>query len=118
MKSLVLLLIFLPSVALAERLEDIRLLDTKPGPNNVELKLQAKRGPPGSFFFLDITKNDPDSFDKLIHVINKIMGREKYRLDLNIPSFSVSPNGSYYRSEGIDFYSPNRESSRTHSPKR
>jgi len=79
----------------------------------VELKLQAKHGPPGSYFFVDITKNDPDSFDKLAHVINKIMDKDKYRLDLNIRSFSVSPNGGRYPSEGIDFYSPKGEPSRT-----
>ncbi len=108
MKRLVLLLFFLPSVAFAERLEDVRLLNTKPGPDNVELQLQAKQGPPGSYFFLDVTRNDPDAFNKLVHVINKMTGKDEYRLDLNIPSFSVSPNGSHYRSEGIDFYSPKR----------
>ena len=46
MKRLVLLLFFLPSVAFAERLEDVRLLNTKPGPDNVEVQLQAKQGPP------------------------------------------------------------------------
>jgi hypothetical protein len=107
MKVWMLLLFFLPSVALAEELKDVRLLDAKPGPDSVELTLHAKRGPPGSYFFVDITKSDPDSFGKLAHAINKIMRRDEYRLDLNIRSFSLLPSGSRYRSEGTDFSSPN-----------
>lgn len=94
-------------ICLAARLEDVKILEIKPGQENFELKLKAKDAPPGSFFYLDITKNDPESFEKMILVIKKLMQKEKFRLDLDIPSFSVTPSGSYYRSEGIGIFSPN-----------
>jgi hypothetical protein len=106
MKRWLLLLCFVPSVAFAARLEDVTVLDAKTGPDSVELKLHSKDGPPGSYFFLDIIKSDPGAFEKLAHVIRKLMARDAYRLDLDIPSFSVSPSGSRYRSEGIGFHSP------------
>lgn len=90
----------------AARLEDVRILSVKPGRDNFELKLQVKEGPSGSYFYLDIVKNDPESFEKMVHVVKKLMNRDKYKLDLDIPSFSVSPSGSYYKSEGIVFYGP------------
>jgi hypothetical protein len=107
-----------PSIASAEQLNDVRLWDIRPSTDDVELTLHAKRGPPGSYFFVDITKTDPDSFSKLVQAINKIMGRDKYRLDLNIRSFSLLPYGSRYRSEGVDFYSLGQALNRSRAPMR
>ncbi len=96
---------FFSNAAFAARLGDVRILNIMPGQGNFQLKLQTKDGPRDSYFFLDITKSDPDSFDKFIHVFKKMMYKNKYRLDLDIPSFSVSPSGSYYKSDGITFSS-------------
>lgn len=90
----------------AAKLEDVKILSIKPGRDNFELKLQAKEGPASNYFYLDIVKNDPDSFEKMVHVVKKLMNRDKYKLDIDIPSFSISPSGSYYKSEGIVFYGP------------
>jgi len=104
MKTLILGLFLISSVASAARLEDVNILSVTPGRDNFELKLQVKDGPKDSFFYVDITKSDPDSFDKLGHIIKKMMKRSKHQLNLDIPSFSVSPSGSYYKSDGITFY--------------
>lgn len=105
-KAVTFCLFLISSVASAARLEDVKILTVIPGRDNFQLKLQAKEAPGDSYFFLDITKSDPDNFDKLMHVIKKMMHKNKYKLDLDIPSFSASPSGSYYKSEGINFSSP------------
>jgi hypothetical protein len=87
----------------AARLEDVRILKITPGRDNFELKLQTKNGPVDSYFVLDVMKSDPESFEKLVHIIKKVAYKDRYKLDLDIPSFSASPSGSYYRSEGITF---------------
>lgn len=104
---LIILNSLIPIICHAAHLEDVKILNVKPGQENLQLKLQSKDGPPGSYFYLDIMKNDHESFEKMILVFKKLMLKEKFRLDLDIPSFSASPSGSYYRSEGIAFLSPN-----------
>lgn len=104
MKKLILAICLFSSVSSAARLEDVKILSIVPGHDNFELKLQSKEGPKGSYFYVDITKRDTNSFEKLVHVINKLMRRQKYKLDMDIQSFSSSPSGSYYKSEGITFY--------------
>jgi hypothetical protein len=104
-KTLILGFLLASSVASAARLEDVRILTVIPGKDNFQLKLQAKEAPTGSYFFLDITKSDPESFEKIMYIIKKMMHKNKYRLDLDIPSFSASPSGSYYKSDGIMFSS-------------
>jgi len=105
-KKLIVGLYLISSIASAARLEDVKILNVMPGRDNFELKLQTKDGPKDSYFYVDITKSDPDSFEKLVYVIKKLMRRDKYKLDLDIPSFSASPSGSYYKSEGLTFYGP------------
>lgn len=109
MKKLILALYFISSIASAARLEDVKILNIMPGQENFELKLQVKDGPKDSYFYVDIVKSDPESFEKMVLVTKKLTRRDKYKLDLDIPSFSASPNGSYYKSEGIGFYGPTRE---------
>lgn len=104
MKKLILVLTFVSSVASAARLDDVTILNITPGQDNFEVKLQAKDAPKDSYFYLDISKSDPDAFDKLGQVVKKMVGREKYRLDLDIPSFSAFPYGSYYKSDSLTFY--------------
>lgn len=103
MKKWISILLLLSSVSSAATIEDVRILDIKQGPANVELKLQSKAGAPGSYFYVDIVKEDAGSFEKLTHVITKLTRKESYRLDLEIPSFSASPNGSYYRGDRVVF---------------
>ena len=119
MKKMIIGLLFASNVASAARLEDVRILNIMPGRDHFELKLQIKDGPRDSYFYVDIVKSDPDSFEKLVHVINKMRLRDKYKLDLDIPSFSASPSGSFYKSEGISFYGPaDREPNGTSSTKK
>lgn len=99
------LISLLASLSFAARLEDVRLLHVNYGKDSFQLRLQTKEGPLDSYFFVDITKDDKDAFDKLMFVIKKLTQRDNYKLDLEIPSFSVSPSGSYYRSNDIKFFS-------------
>jgi len=85
-------------MALAAKLEDVSVLEVVPGPDKFEFKLQTRDGPRESFFYFDIMKSDPDSFGKLSHVLRKYLRSDAYRLDLDIPSFSVATSGSSYRS--------------------
>lgn len=107
--KIILCLLFLSSFASAERLENVKILDVKPGDSNVKLKMQMGNGAPESYFFIDITKNDPESFEKMILVFKKMLKKDQLRLDLNIPSFSASPSGSYYKSNDITFFVLSRE---------
>ncbi len=118
MKIITLVVYLFSSISLAARLENVVILGGKQGTRNFELKIHAREGAPDSFFYLDISKSDPEAFDKLIHVIRKLTDPEGYRLDLDIPSFSVHPSGSYYRSEDINIFgvygrAPNSNSSTT-----
>lgn len=111
--------ITLPLVTSAARLENVKILSVKPGHENFEIKLQTNNSPPDSFFYLDIMKTDPDSFEKTMLVVKKMIQKENYRLDLEITSFSASPSGSYYRSEGVLLSGPNdREPNSTKTPKK
>lgn len=101
-KFLVLLCLFANS-AFAARLEDVRVLDGKAGKDGLELKLQVKDGPKDSYFIVTVVKSDPDFIDKLALVIRKLKKENEFKLTLDIPSFSVSPPGSHYRSEYVSF---------------
>lgn len=102
MKTFLVLMLF-SNIAFGAKLEDVKILQAVAGNGSFKLKLQTKDSPSNSYFFLDITMSDPGSFDKLVHVIKKAVRKDSYRLDLDIPSFSTSPSGSYYRSEDIRF---------------
>ena len=104
LKILMFMFCFTTSIASATTLEDVKILGVTVVNDSILLRLQAKRAPNDSYFFLDIVKSDSDSFEKLGHIINKLTYFDKYKLDLNIQSFSAEPSGSYYRSEGINFY--------------
>lgn len=99
----IIILCFTINSASAATLEDVTVLDIKHGKDNFELKLQVTNGPKDSYFFVDVVKNDKDSFDKLALVLKKLKKRDEFKLSLNIPSFSLSPNGSYYRSDSVTF---------------
>jgi hypothetical protein len=108
-----------PLVSSAAHLEDVKVLNVKSGYDNFILKLRAKDAPADSFFYLEIVKSDPEAFEKMIFVTKKLTQGDKFRLDLNIPSFSISPSGSHYRSEGIIFTAPGeKEPNSTKSSKK
>lgn len=104
-KQIVVAILLISSFSFAAQLEDVKILNIKPGTENFELKLQAKEGSSDSYFYVDILKSDKDSYDKLVHVIKKITRREQYKLNLEIPSFSLTPSGSYYRGDSVLFSS-------------
>lgn len=103
--KLVLILSLSISSAFAALVEDVTVLDLKKGKESFEVKLQVKGGEKNSFFTVDITRDDEKSFDKLDLVLKKMKKSESFKLNLNIPSFSAKPSGSYYKSEGISFSS-------------
>ncbi|MNK12018.1 hypothetical protein D3C87_300740 [compost metagenome] len=103
MTKLILGLCLVSSFASAAQLEDVKILSATPQEQSLKLKLQTKGGSKDSYFFVDIMKNDTESFNKLVHVINKMANKERYKLNIDIPSFSASPSGSYYRSNGLTF---------------
>ena len=106
MKKLLKIIIVCLSInsAMAEKLEDVSILDIKHVDDAFELKLHAKNGPKDSFFFLAIVKKDEQAFSKLAIVFKKLKNKNDFKLSINIPSFSMSPNGSYYRSNDITFF--------------
>ncbi|HEY1078733.1 MAG TPA: hypothetical protein VGE46_01500 [Bdellovibrio sp.] len=119
MKKLILSLLLISNVSLAETVTNVRVLDMKQGPESVELKLQSKEGRPNSYFFVNIVKSDAGSFEKLSHVLNKMAFKDNYRLDLDIISFSDTPNGSYYQSDRVRFLgSAEREPNSVTKPKK
>ncbi len=92
------------SPAIAARLEDVAILDIKYVDDNFELKLKAKDGTKDSFFFIAIVKKDEKAFEKLALTFKKIKMKNDFKLNLDIPSFSIAPNGSFYRSNDIKFF--------------
>lgn len=104
-KILFLLFLFLmANTASAARVVDVSIISITPAKDTFELKLHASQGPKDSYFIVDIVKSDPASFDKLGIVIKKLEQGDDYKLDLDIPSFSMQPSGSFYRSEYVRFF--------------
>lgn len=103
MKKLIFSLVLISSLASAADLENVQVLEATSGQDHVKLKLRTKEAPKDSYFYVDITKSDPDAFGKLVDVTKKLLERDRYKLNLNIKSFSASPSGSYYKSDGITF---------------
>ena len=95
----------------AATIQDVVVLEFKLGKENFELKLQDRSGERDSFFFVDVVRDDPQSFEKIALVLKKLKHKKDFKLSLEIPSFSAGPNGSYYRSNDILFHgSANGES--------
>ena len=106
MRRILKIVIILLSInsALAAKLDDVLILDIKQVSDNFELKLQVKNGPKNSHFFVDIVKKDDNAFSKLAIVLKKLKKKDDFKLSLEIPSFSIAPSGSYYRSNDIIFF--------------
>jgi len=103
-KILIFMIIIQTSLVFADKVENVEILKITPGNNNFELKLKAKSAPQGSYFYVDIVKGDVTSFDKLGLVIQKIEKKSNFILSLDIPSFSQTPSGSYYKSDSVSFF--------------
>ena len=87
----------------ASTLEDVSLLDVKHVKNNFELKLQVKNAPANSYFTVALVETDKEAFNKLALVLKKMKLKKNFKLNLNIPSFSATPSGSYYKSDSVTF---------------
>lgn len=105
MKTLFAIMIFTLAIgsAQAAKLDDVTILHLKSGKDSFELKLQVKDAKPGSYFKVEIVKEDPKAFEKIALVMKKLKLKEAFQLNLEIPSFSVNPPGSYYRSDSVKF---------------
>ncbi|MBT7409891.1 MAG: hypothetical protein HN826_09340 [Methylococcales bacterium] len=97
------ILLLIATASFAEKLEDVEVLNSKQSKNGITLKLQAIKEGKESFFYVDVTKDDRNSFEKLHFVIQKLKNGAKFKLNLNIKSFSFFPSGSYYRSQSVGF---------------
>jgi hypothetical protein len=105
MKSLIttILLSLAIGSAHAARLEDVTILHLKSGKDTFELKLQVKGAKKNSYFMVEIVKEDDAAFEKMALVMKKLKKKDSFKLNLEIPSFSVSPPGSHYRSDSVKF---------------
>jgi hypothetical protein len=117
-KKLFIALFLYSNFAAAAHLVDVKILDVTPGRESLELKLQLRDGPKDSFFYVDIVKSDRGAFEKMAQVTQKLLHKDKYKLDLDIISFSPTPNGSYYTSDDITFSGPTRPESSPADPAR
>jgi hypothetical protein len=88
---------------MAANLENVKVLSVKTGKENIEVKMQLSNSPKDSYFTVDIIKSEPEASEKIKIVNNKVRLKDRYKLDLEIPSFSPSPSGSYYRSNYVKF---------------
>lgn len=93
----------------AAKLEDVTLLHLKAGKESFELKLQVKDAKPKSYFLVEIVKEDDKAFEKIALVMKKLKLKEAFKLNLEIPSFSVNPPGSFYRSDSVKFTGSSEE---------
>jgi hypothetical protein len=103
MYKIIFSLLFLANSASAAKLEDVEVLAFTPTKESITLKLHASQGPPDSYFTVDLTRTDPNTFDKLNYVMKKLENKKGYKLSLNIRNFSMSPSGSSYKSESVVF---------------
>lgn len=103
MKAILALSCLAANPAAAAKLKDVKILGTTVEKDGVELKLHTDLGAKDSYFLVKITKLDKQAFDKLLLVMRKQEGKDQFQLNLDIPSFSPAPSGSFYRSERVKF---------------
>ncbi len=103
MQKITFILLLVGKIALGAQLNDVKILDVVPTKDSLKLKLHAKTQPKDGYFYLEIMKTDPKSFEKMIQVVKKMRWGDKYDLNISIPSFSPAPSGSSYRSDTVTF---------------
>lgn len=96
-------LILISTLTFAKQLDNVNVLDITQDEDKFVLKLQDSEIGGTSFFIVEINKSDKESFVKLDYLIKKIKNKENYKLNLEIPSFSAYPSGSFYKSENVKF---------------
>lgn len=96
------ILLLAANAAWADPLENVKISDVTLSKGSVRLRVQNGSSPE-AYFFVDVTRDDPKSFEKLGLVTKKLVAGEKFRLDMSIVSFSAHPGGSYYRSKDVTF---------------
>jgi hypothetical protein len=104
-----LLIFFISNLATAASIEDVNILEVKKNDSSTEVKMQVADGPKDLYFYVDITNDDPKAEEKNKQVQAKQKKGDKYKLHLNIPSFSIKPKGSFYRSTSVNFKGKERE---------
>lgn len=100
--NLTLALLF-AAMSSAEPINDVQVLDLQTAADVVKVKMHAGGLPQGSFFYVFVYKKDPNNFEKLGDIMNKLNRPGDYRLNLDIDDFSPSPSGSAYRAEYVKF---------------
>jgi len=96
-------LLLMAQTALAAKLEDVAVLDVKLAKEGFELKLRDLKRAPEGHFMVKLSRDDKEAFEKLALVMKKVHQGEKFKLMLNIASFSAKPAGSEYRSNYVKF---------------
>ncbi len=87
----------------ADTVKNVNLVTATPGKDNLELKFSAQIRGKTTEFSVDVIRSDPDAFEKLVTIMQKMTEGDRFTLDLNIVSFSPFPIGSYYRSNDVKF---------------
>ena len=94
------ILLLIATASFAEKLEDVEVLNSKQSKNGITLKLQAIKEGKESFFYVDVTKDDRNSFEKLHFVIQKLKN-ESFPIIIIVLRFSV--NISFIESSVLNF---------------
>lgn len=96
-------LLFALSTAHAAKIEDVRVLSMKYEKSAIVVKLQLKNVKDHSFFTVQIDREDEKALEKVALVLKKVKEKDKFRLSLDIVSFSPQ-SGSFYRSQYVTFH--------------
>ncbi len=87
----------------ADKLSELEVLELKLTKSGYVAKMKDKVQTPEGFFFVKITKEDKDSFEKIAQLLRKAQTKNKSKLILDIKSFSPLPAGSIYSSTHVKF---------------
>lgn len=101
--TFVLLSFFVLTDLKAATLTDVEVLEIKSTEEGEELKLKDLKETPDGFFYVTLDKKDKDALAKSALVIKKLLHKDKFKLSLEISSFSSTPAGSSYKSSYVEF---------------
>ena len=104
-KKILLLVACLVAVsAHAARIQDIEVLEVvSEDPAEFQFKVRSKRAHADLFFFLGFDKSNRACLDKMTVLLLKMAKPKDHKIDLEIPSFSPYPAGSYYSCTDVQF---------------
>ena len=95
------LLIIRPAQAVI--LTDVEVLEIKSTEAGEEVKLTDHKETPGGYFFVLLDKKDSALLAKSALIKKKQLLKNKFKLTLEIDSFSATPSGSSYKSSYVEF---------------